>query len=132
MVVCSPQLPEPARSAEGIARIPASQRIGIAGHDDLWQRACRGIDLAQPAVGDYNVDTSLAAAELAAAGFGYAILLRRFAEPFLRSGRLVAPAGLTLPMARAHYLLMPLGSERPRPEVLLLRDWLLNFDWDGS
>lgn len=128
--MCSPDLADPPRSGEGIARIPGSQRISIAGHDELWQRACG--DGAQPAVGDYNVDTSIVAAELAAAGFGYAILLWCFAEPFLRSGRLVAAAELTLPMARAHYLLMPLGSERSRPQVLLLRDWLLNFDRDGD
>lgn len=33
------------------------------------------------------------------------------------------PGELTI--EEAHYLLLPRGRQRPRPEVLLLREWLL-------
>ena len=130
-VVCSPVFAAGLSGPGAVLELPAHQMIGVAGQDDFWIKL-RGQGVSEVPVGaGYKVDTSLAAAELAASGLGCAILLKRFAMPYLQSGRLVMPADLGLGLSRAHYLLMPIGRERPRPEVLLLRDWLLAVDWEG-
>ncbi|MEM7226281.1 MAG: LysR substrate-binding domain-containing protein [Pseudomonadota bacterium] len=130
VVVCSPNFAAGLAPSTGLGDLPAEQMISVAGQDDLWMRARAEGGAAAPLGGGFKVDTSLASAELAASGIGCAILLRRFAMPYLRAGRLVTPFTLDLGLSRSHYLLMPIGRERPRPEVLLLRDWLLALDWD--
>ena len=129
--VCSAELAKDFNSLDAVTRIQANQIISIAGQDDLWMRIFRETGARPPVGGGCKVDTSLVGAELAESGFGYAVLLKRFAAPFLRDGRLVAPLSIEFPLAKSHYLMMPVRNQRPRPEVLILRDWLLDLDWDA-
>ena len=71
-----------------------------------------------------TVDTSLAALELAAAGSGVALVLERFARPFIEQGRIRAVPGLQLPQEQSHYLLTRDGLNAPRAEAMLFCDWL--------
>ena len=131
VLVCSAELAKDFNSLDAVTRIQANQIISIAGQDDLWMRIFRETGARPPVGGGCKVDTSLVGAELAESGFGYAVLLKRFAAPFLRDGRLVAPLSIEFPLAKSHYLMMPVRNQRPRPEVLILRDWLLDLDWDA-
>ena len=124
--VCSPDWPRRATRREPLARLARRHLIHIMGCEDLWTRWFGAEDGDHSAVeAGVQVDTSLAALELAAAGGGFAIVLRSFAEPYLRDGRLVAPFARVLPIGDGLHLLSPRSPAAPRPEVLQFRQWLL-------
>jgi hypothetical protein len=79
----------------------------------LFQRGAFGAD-----------DAANTALALAASGAGFAIVLRSFAQAELQSGRLVTPFDGALVIDDTHYLLLPEGRKRPRPEVLMFCAWL--------
>lgn len=129
LLVGSPELARQFTGPQDLLHLSADRMITVAGQDDLWRRAMLDLEGGPPAGAGLRVDTSLAAAELAASGVGLTFLSRLFSRPYLQSGRLVAPFHLELEMARSHYLLQPTARKRPAPEVLLFRDWLLQIDW---
>ena len=116
ILVCSPA--QSGRPTEGAL-------YHVMGLEDMWRRYFRltGADNAPDPTG-ISVDTSLAAMELAASGNGAAIVLKAFAEPYLRSGRLVAPTDLEIPVKQSHYLLTPENEPRHRPEFIAFKTWL--------
>lgn len=122
--VCAPDWP---RTGEQIVELARREVIQIMGCEDLWTRLLHlvGASDVVPSTG-YKVDTSLAAAEMAAVGMGSALVLRCFADPFVKSGRLIVPVDVELPLEQSHHLLLPEGQHRARPEVLLFREWLLD------
>ncbi|UTW07360.1 LysR substrate-binding domain-containing protein [Pseudomonas benzenivorans] len=124
--VCSPSWLERAKDPGALAQLAQQQLIHIMGCEDLWTRWFRaaGIEDYRAAKG-IQVDSSLIALELACAGSGFALVLRSFAEPHIASGRLVSPFAGELAIEQSHYLLLPEGETRPRPDVLLFREWLL-------
>jgi len=125
IAVCSPVWLERADSATPLPALARQHPIHILGCDDLWARwfqAAGGEP--QPIARGMQVDTSLTALALAASGAGFAIVLQSFAEAELQSGRLVAPFDGALEIDDAHYLLLPEGRKRPRPEVLMFCAWL--------
>jgi LysR family glycine cleavage system transcriptional activator len=101
--------------------------IHVTGYEDLWQRLFRQEHLDAPTPSrSLNVDTSLAALELACSGVGPAIVLECFAAPYIASGRLTAPIDVVVPSEQSHYLLIADSRSRTRPEVMLFREWLLD------
>lgn len=124
--VCSPDWRRRATRREPMAQLARQHLIHIMGCEDLWTRwfLAEG-QPAGTALPGIQVDTSLTALELAAAGSGFAIVLRSFAESYLRNGRLIAPFDKELAIGDAHYLLRPRGLAQPRVEVLQFRHWLL-------
>ena len=117
ILVCSPSLADQPTSGE---------LIHVMGLEDMWSRYFRlsgGTE--NPVPGGINVDTSLAAMEMAANGNGAAIVLDCFAATYLQSGRLVSPTDLAIPVKQSHYLLMPENESRHRPEIMAFRNWLL-------
>lgn len=123
--VCSPLWLGRATRKMPLPVLARRHPIHILGCEDLWARWFQADGQGtEPLARGLQVDTSLTALELAAAGSGFAIVLRSFAERYLHSGRLVTPFEGLLAIEEAHYLLLPEARQRPRPEVLLLCDWL--------
>lgn len=131
VIVCSPSFAENLKDPDDLDRLADTHMISIAGQSDLWLRVLSEAGCTPRASSGYRTDTSLAAAELAAAGMGCAILLERFARPYLMSKRLMQPCAVALDLKRSHYLLVPIKQSRAHPEVTLLKEWLLNTDWDN-
>lgn len=105
--------------------VKPGELIHILGVEGDWQHLFTAADQAPPfdQVG-ITVDTSLAALELVAAGSGVALVLERFARPFVAQGRLRQVPGLQLPQEQSHYLLTRDGIDAPRAEATLFCDWL--------
>lgn len=124
VAVCRRDLAPSGDAPRRIEALSRSALIHVAGYEDLWRRLLQphGVTL-QPFRG-INVDTSLAALELAAAGHGPAIVLEGFARPYVASGRLTVATEDLLPVEQAHFLLSPEGAGRPAPEATVFRNWL--------
>jgi LysR family glycine cleavage system transcriptional activator len=123
--VCSPGLlkrigPNPA--IEDCARQPL---IHILGCEDFWLRwmAQRGVDDAPPWRG-IKVDNSVGALEVAASGYGLALVLERYARPYIDSGQLTIPIEHYLDSERGLYVARPYAETPTSPEAQLFRDWL--------
>ncbi|MEM7225373.1 MAG: LysR substrate-binding domain-containing protein [Pseudomonadota bacterium] len=109
-----------------VADFPRYDLIHIMGLEDAWLQLFRSaaLNTAPPRKGP-KIDTTLAALELVAAGWGCALVIKSFAEARLAEGRLVQPIALELPINQAHYVVRPDSGEQLRPEALLFQDWLL-------
>lgn len=105
--------------------IAPGELIHILGVEGDWQHLFTATDQAPPfdQVG-LTVDTTLAALELVAAGAGAALVLERFARPFVAQGRIRLVPELYLPQEQSHYLLTREGMDAPRAEAMLFCDWL--------
>ncbi len=101
--------------------------IHVTGHENLWHRLTQEVGLANAdRSGGIMSDTSLAAVELAARGVGPIIVLKSFTETAIDERRLIRPLDIELPMDQSHYLLLPGGAKRMKPETVLFREWLLD------
>lgn len=124
VAVCRPDLAPNGDAAARIAALSRAALIHVAGYEDLWLRLLQPHGVSLPPFRGVNVDTSLAALELAASGHGPAIVLEGFARPYIASGRLAVATGDLLPVEQAHYLVGPEGATRPPPEAAHFRNWL--------
>ena len=111
---------------ERLKALASEPLIRVTGYEDLWQRLFRHYGLSLPSSPSVDVDTSLAALELAASGYGPTIVLEDFAQRYLDDGRLVRALEDRLPIGASHYLLTQTGERRLRPEVILFQVWLKN------
>ncbi len=101
--------------------------IHVTGHENLWRRLIQETGLGNVnRRGGIMADTSLAAVELAASGVGPIMVLKSFTETAIEDGRLIRPLDVELPMDQSHYLLLPDGAKRMKPETVLFREWLLD------
>ncbi len=124
VAVCRPDRAPAGDAPARIAALAGAAHIHVAGYEDLWRRLLQPHGVTLPPFQGVNVDTSLAALELAAAGHGPAIVLEGFARPYIASGRLAVATEDLLPVQQAHFLLSPAGAARPPPEAAFFRDWL--------
>ena len=104
----------------------SSDLIHVTGYENLWRRLINRYDVEGPAFPGLDIDTSVGALELAAAGHGPAIVLDWFAESYIASGRLAPVLDQPLTIEPSHYLVTAQGARRPRPEAVLFRDWLID------
>lgn len=125
--LCSPSRlrrigPEP--SIETCASEPL---VHIMGCENFWARwiAEGGIE-EPPAWHGITVDNSVGALEVAASGYGLALVLERYARPYIVSGQLVVPVNHFLESERALYVAHPHRETPTRPEAQLFRDWLFD------
>ncbi len=124
VVVCRPDLAPTGDAPARMAALSQAALIHVTGYEDLWRRLLQPYGITLPPFHGVNVDTSLAALELAAAGHGPAIVLEGFARPYLAAGRLALATDDLLSLAEAHHLLGPESAVRPPPEAAFFRDWL--------
>jgi LysR family glycine cleavage system transcriptional activator len=124
VAVCRPDLAPRGEGAARMAALGGSALIHVAGYEDLWRRLLQPHGVSLPPFSGVNVDTSLAALELAASGHGPAIVLEGFARPYIAAGRLTLATDERLAVEQAHYLLGAPDGRRPPPEAAFFRDWL--------
>ena len=114
------------KKPEALADLAGDTLIEIMEVDDAWGAALprrRSDPAARCQVCPRR--HSLYALELAAAGIGDALILRSFAEPYLRSQRLVQLLSIERAARLSHYLLQPLDVQRRKPQALLFAKWLM-------
>ncbi len=126
IVVCRPSESFDSNPVERLKALATEPLIRVTGYEDLWQRLFRHYGLSLPSSPSVDVDTSLAALELAASGYGPTIVLEDFAKRHLEDGSLVRAFDDKLPIRASHYLLTPTGERRVRPEAILFQVWLKN------
>ncbi|MBE1282619.1 MAG: LysR family transcriptional regulator [Rhodobacteraceae bacterium] len=117
-----------ARKLQTLPQVFEKTLIHIHGYQDHWQRLSK---LENVPMDDRKatlfVDTTLAAIEIAAAGTGVAMLMRRYAELPLAQGRLVHLVKAEIPMGQGHYLMPATGDTPKRAETMLVRDWITSL-----
>lgn len=115
----------PTQRLTGLGELSAGQLIHIMGLEYDWLRLFEANDLRMPEGHPRaTVDTSLAAIELVAAGMGYAIVLRSFAQSESARHRVAVMPGVELSQPQSHYLLLQEDSGQPKPETLIFQHWL--------
>ncbi|MCV6584231.1 MAG: LysR substrate-binding domain-containing protein [Marinibacterium sp.] len=120
--VCHPDLARPGLTVDGLAAAPLIEIIGVA---DTWRQFFVQEGVAPPDTGPgLQADQSLAALEFAALGMGHALVLKLFADPYLRDGRLVRSLPVDKRSEQGLYLLS--ARDGLAPEAALFRDWLIN------
>ena len=123
--VCTPGM---AKGEDDISRLKSllasAPLIHVTGYENLWQKLIKPLGLTLPSTAGMNIDTTVSALEMAAAGLGPAIIQHRLAEPYLRDGRLVRPVDMAIPIEESHYIVLPEGQKRLKAEAILFRDWL--------
>ena len=98
--------------------------IHVTGYENLWQRLALAEGFSLPPAPGMNIDTTISALEMAAAGVGPAIVLDGLAESYLRDGRLVRPVDMSLSVEESHYLVQAEGGKRMTAEAMLFMKWL--------
>ncbi len=124
--VCRPDAVCGGTAKERLHHLAGRPLVHVTGYEDLWQRLFAEVGIAVAGYSGLNIDTSVGALELAAAGVGPAIVQSCFAESYIRSGRLVQAVDVSLPLPHAHYLVTADGVRRQQPEVMLFRNWLMS------
>ncbi|MGC1427654.1 MAG: LysR family transcriptional regulator [Albidovulum sp.] len=99
--------------------------IHILGYEDNWQNYLSSHGLAAKSASiRYSVDTTAAAVALVAADAGYATVLTRFAKAEIVAGAPISMIGDPVAFGQSHYLVQPLTTAAPRPEVDIVKAWL--------
>ncbi len=133
VIICHRDVARRGSPRQRLEELAAHGLIHVVGHENHWGEAFRALDLPPPTPRrSLRVDNSLAAANLAAAGAGAAIVLRRFARRAAELLPLRLPLDLALPVQQSHFLLTPQERGPARPEALLLRQWLLEEARTGA
>jgi len=125
--VCSREAAEAGPAIERIRDLARRSLIHVMGVEDIWAKylALDGGTL-DTRNHDMRVDSSVAAAEMAATGTRFALLQKRFLGPYLDAGRLVVALEREMRMDHGLYLVRPETAGRPRRGAVLLREWLLD------
>jgi LysR family glycine cleavage system transcriptional activator len=123
--VCSPGFPE----ANGL-RVPADlvshTLIHVLGYKEGWALWLNRAGIKQaPVAPGLQCDTSLMAFELAAQGTGVALGRTSMVAGELKSGRLIAPFELAVPVEEGFYLVSRETAQNGR-EASEFRDWILD------
>jgi len=124
LVVCRPDRLPRGGDADRLRTLSERPLIHVTGYEDLWQHVFRPLGLSVPAYSGLNIDTSMGALEMAAAGLGATIVQSCFAEPYIASGRLVRAIDAEIPIGGSHYILTAEGTKRKQPEAILFCNWL--------
>ncbi|MEX3007380.1 LysR substrate-binding domain-containing protein [Hoeflea sp. TYP-13] len=129
--VCSPSAcAHRAMTASELAEQPLIHVLGTEDHWSLYF-AAHGVGVSER-LPHVRLDSSMAAAELAASGNRFALLQKRLVDPYLQYGRLVRASDHELAVDQGLYLLRSENADRMTPEAILLRGWLLHAAGDMS
>ncbi len=99
--------------------------IHILGFDDHWARYLAAYSLT-PELSETRLmtDTSVAAMEMAAAGLGCAMVIERFADQAVKSGRNICVVGDPVALGQSHYLVRAQAQRSRQPAVETFEAWL--------
>jgi len=116
---------ESAFSHNSVVDLKAMPPIHIQGFDDHWARYLTAFGLRH----DHRstkliVDTSIAAAEMAASGLGCAILIERFAHDAIRMGQSIEIIGERVPLGQSHYVATRQTSQEKQPSATAFTEWV--------
>jgi LysR family transcriptional regulator, glycine cleavage system transcriptional activator len=130
--LCSPSLLKGGKAIRKPRDLQHHKLIHVLGYEEgwaVWLKAAGAGDLA--ANRGLQVDTTLMAFEMAACGLGVALGRISLSERELRSGRLIKPFRLSVPVAEAFHLISAqAGSEHP--DAAVFRGWLLEQAESGK
>ncbi len=88
-------------------------QIQILGFQDMWPKYYSALDVQYTSPSSSVVlDTTIAAVDIVAAGGGYAVILERFANTAIETGRAIAIVGDAVPIEQSHYLV---GGQKSKP-----------------
>lgn len=124
IAVCRPDLLPAGSETDRVRALSGMPLIHVTGYEDLWQKLFLPAGIALPPYTGVNIDTTIGALELAAAGFGATMAQICFAQPYIATGRLVRALESDVPLDAAHYILTSEGAKKTPPEALLFRNWL--------
>ena len=111
--------------AAAAALLRHGPHVQILGHEDLSRRYLDAMGLADPLTNaTFHVDTTLAALEIVAAGGGCAVVLERFADHAIATGRQIAKIGAALEIDQGHYLIGVSPPEVNDTAKQLFEAWL--------
>lgn len=122
--LCAPDLPGrlPLASPDDLGR---HRLLHVLGYQEGWGTWLKAVGATRVDAGQgIQLDTSLAAFELAAQGAGVALGRTSLAARDRASGRLIAPFELEVPIDEAFHLLEPSGSPS-HPQAARFVDWLV-------
>jgi LysR family glycine cleavage system transcriptional activator len=99
--------------------------IHIMGFDDHWARYFSAFGLKpEPSVGGVVTDTSVAAIEMVSADLGCAVVIERFAQQAIQSGRKISIVGEPIALGQSHFLVRKEPQSVNQPSVEGFEDWL--------
>ena len=99
--------------------------IHVLGQESDWGRYFAARKFAAPdATAEYFVDTQTAALELAAAGGGYAVIMKQLVDTVNSVAARVAIAGPAVAIPDGYYLMSARSKRSKRPEVQVFENWL--------
>ncbi|MEE9157645.1 MAG: LysR substrate-binding domain-containing protein [Gammaproteobacteria bacterium] len=125
--VCSPSTATELGKAIRPDALAERPLVHVMGTEDHWAQLLSKLGVRRTAKKrDIRVDSSTTAAEIAATSERIALIQKRFADHYLRIGRLAAAFDYELEIDQALYVLLAETTERRKPEVTLFRDWLLD------
>ena len=122
--VCSRRMlaaPEPLEAPADLARHTLLGVVQVADHWDMWLSAA-DVDPGL-AVRRQNFDNAQMAYRSAENGLGVALGISILVEPYLLSGRLLAPFALRLPLAKSYYVASR-REDAGEPAIAAFRAWL--------
>ncbi len=120
--VCAAASKHEIRTPEDLLR---QNPIHIMGFDDHWARYLSAFKL-EPAIsgGRIMTDTSTSALEMVAAGSGCAVVIERFAQQAIRTGREISIIGTAVSLGQSHYLVRAERRAPARAGVDAFEAWL--------
>lgn len=120
--VCSVDAAQRIRSARDL---PGQTPIHVLGYDDHWARYLSAFGLTPDMSAQrLATDTSVAAVEMAAAGLGCAVVIERFAQQAIDTGRAISLGGAPVDLGQAHYLARTEPPADRRPGAGQFKAWL--------
>lgn len=121
--LCTPEIAKRLASPEDLK---GERLLHVLGYQEGWATwlAAAGVASINPGSGAH-FDSSLMAFEVAAHGGGVALGRTSMSTTELRSGRLVQPFSLSVPVEEAFYILTP-EEGLAHPDAAVFRDWLLS------
>ncbi len=122
-------VPIAAKSDAGHGISPAELRqkplIQVLGFQDMWQRYLSAFDVPDTSnAPTYTVDTTIAAVDIVAAGGGCAVILERFANTAIQTGRSIAIVGDAVPIEQRHFLVGGRNSKSNAATRQVFEAWL--------
>ena len=120
--LCTPEIATRLRSLDDLA---TERLLHVLGYKEGWATWLAAAGAARVNAGaGQQFDSSLMAFEVAANGGGIALGRTSMSAKEVRSGRLVRPFSLSVPVQEAFYVLTP-EEGLSHPDAALFRDWLV-------